>query len=169
MPPNRRDWPAVLAGIPRRALRGRWYRLVARKYRAAVASDEGARRAGGRYNPPGVGALYLGESARACRAEVARHVEPLPELVLGVLDVHLAAVCDLTDPVVRSSLGIDESDLTGDDWSVAQALGVAIRAAGFEALLAPSAAGPFSTLVIFKDRLEAGSSVRVRETTEVDK
>jgi RES domain-containing protein len=142
--------------------------MVARKYCAAIASDEGARRAGGRYNPPGVGALYLGESEQACRAELKRHVEPLPELVLGVLDVRLGAVCDLTDPAVRSSLGITESDFTGDDWVLTQALGVAIRAAGFEAVLAPSAAGAFSTLAIFQDRLDTASFVRVRSTAEVN-
>lgn len=57
----------LMAGNVDDALRGRWYRMVARKYRAAIASDEGTRRAGARYNPPGVGALYPGERFRSVR------------------------------------------------------------------------------------------------------
>lgn len=78
------------AGLPRRSVRGRWYRMVARQYRAEIDSDAGALRVGGRYNPTGeFGALYLAESEDACRAEVAHHIQPDATLSVGTLEVDL--------------------------------------------------------------------------------
>jgi hypothetical protein len=45
----------------------------------------------------------------------------------------------------------NERDLTGDDWSFTQTLGAVIRAAGFEAVPALSAAGVSSTLADVKN------------------
>lgn len=47
---------------------------------------------------------------------------------------------DLTDPRVREALAVTEADLTSDALTRCQALGDAARAAGFEGVLAPSAA-----------------------------
>lgn len=47
---------------------------------------------------------------------------------------------DLTDPQTREALAVTEADLTGDDLTRCQALGDAAQAAGFEGILAPSAA-----------------------------
>ena len=149
------------AGLPRRRVRGRWYRMVARRYRAQTDSDAGALRIGGRYNPAGeFGALYLAKSEDACRAEVTRRIEPEATVSLGTLEVDLEAVCDLTDPAVCQALGVTHPELVGDDWSITQGIGRALRDAGFEGLIAPSAAGPYGTLVVFKDR-HPPSSIRV--------
>lgn len=80
-------------------------------------------------------------------------------MVLGVFEVTLSRVCDLTDPEVRSWLGLQAEDLVQDDWSITQEVATAVRDAGFEAILAPSAAGPYVNLIIFKDRLLPNSRV----------
>jgi RES domain-containing protein len=49
-------------------------------------------------------------------------------------------VLDLTDPRVREALAVTEEDLTRDDLTRCQRLGEAAREAGFEGVLAPSAA-----------------------------
>lgn len=80
-------------------------------------------------------------------------------MVLGVFEVLLNRVCDLTDPKIRDRLGLQADDLVQDDWSLTQEVATAVRDAGFEAILAPSAAGPHVNLIIFKDRLLPNSRV----------
>src|SRR5574337_385995 len=155
------------AGLPRRRVQGRWYRMVARRYRTGMDSDTGSVRTGGRYNPAGeFGALYLAESQEACRAEVARRIEPDVTMSLGTLEVDLEAVCALTNPATLQALLITHAALVGNDWSVTQGIGRALRDAGFEGLTAPSAAGPYGTLVVFKDRIHGSSWLRVASVTD---
>ena len=74
-------------------------------------------------------------------------------------------VLDLCDPALRDELGISEAHLTGDDYSICQA--VADEAAGhFDGVLAPSAALPGRrTLVVFPSGMAkiAVASSRVRQ------
>lgn len=59
-------------------------------------------------------------------------------------------VLDLTDAQVRAHLGIDEDDLIGDDYLRTQEIATAAELAGFDGVLAPSAALPGRrTLVVF--------------------
>lgn len=125
-----------------------------------IASDRCAFLAGGRYNPPEqFDAIYLGESPHACRAEVARRGAPKAPMVLSVFEVMLSRVCDLTDAEIRDRLGLQANDFVQDDWSLTQEVATAVRDAGFEAILAPSAAGPYVNLIIFKDRLLPNSRI----------
>lgn len=156
--------------VPARLTRTRWYRLIALKYREEIASDHGAFLGGGRYNPPEqFGALYLSESPEACRAEVVRRGAPKAPMILGAFEVTLSRVCDLTDPEIRSRLGLQADNLVQDGWSLTQEVAVAVRDAGFEAILAPSAAGPYVNLIIFKDRLLPSSRIdhQAAQDTEV--
>jgi RES domain-containing protein len=68
---------------------------------------------------------------------------------VGAVDVTDLDVLDLCDPEIRGQLGVSEEDLTGDDYSLCQA--VADEAARhFDGVLAPSAAlEGRRTLVIF--------------------
>jgi len=144
--------------------------MVSARYRDALASDQGAYLAGGRYNAPETfGALYLGESPETCRAELARQGRPArARFVLGAFRVTLSKVCDLTDPAVLRALGVARDDLVRDDWTMTQALGALIREAGFEAALVPSVAGPHVNLVIFADRLGGESEVRVEHIQDAE-
>ena len=47
---------------------------------------------------------------------------------------------DLTDPAVRATVGLEEADLIGDDYTKTQAVAAAAAVAGFAGLLALSAA-----------------------------
>ncbi len=59
---------------------------------------------------------------------------------MGRARVTDVVVLDLTDPDVREQLGVTEDELVGDDWSRCQQLGAEAREAGFEGVLAQSAA-----------------------------
>jgi hypothetical protein len=69
---------------------------------------------------------------------------------VGAADVDDLEVLDLTDRTVIERLGLAGADLVDDDYSRTQELADAARAAGFEGLLAPSAALPGRrTLIVF--------------------
>jgi len=156
------DWARVLAQIKPHVEAGLWFRIVPWIYREWIDSDEGAKRRGGRYNPPGeFGALYLSANPEGCLAELAARTHMPPSLTEGAIEVRLDRVCDLTDPATQDAIGVSLADLTDPDWTVTQQLGRAIRDAGFQGIRVPSAAGPHVNLVVFKDRT-ARNAVIVR-------
>jgi len=65
--------------------------------------------------------------------------------------VHVVVdILDLTDNAVRSHLGINEADLVDDDCDLTQAIADAARTAGYQGILAPSAALPGrETIAVF--------------------
>ena len=90
---------------------------------------------------------------------LARRRAPKAPMVLGGFEVTLNRVCDLTNPEIRNRLGLQADNLVKDDWSLTQEVAIAIREAGFEAILAPSATGPYVNLIVFSDRLLPDSRV----------
>jgi RES domain-containing protein len=69
---------------------------------------------------------------------------------IGAAHVEDLLVLDLTDPRLRRLAGITVKQLRSNRYAACQALGRAARAAGFEGILAPSAALPAErTLVVF--------------------
>ncbi len=148
--------PDMLARLPGRALRGRFYRIVHRDRREQLLSTEGSRLHGGRYNPPAAfGALYLSESPAVATAEVRRAAagRRLGAFVLGTVEIDLTRLLDLTDRAVLAHLGVRPDDLVGPDYTPTRRLGTLAREAGFEGLLVPSATGLGTNLVLFPDRL----------------
>ena len=131
-------------------------------------SGEGARVPGGRWNPPdSFPALYLALDVDTVAAEfyrlAARQALPPEGLLpreLYRFEMTLAAVLDLRDAEVREQVGLDERELGGDDLRPCQGIGAAAHHLGREGVLAPSAAGSGAVLVVFRDRLGAGSDVR---------
>jgi RES domain-containing protein len=70
---------------------------------------------------------------------------------VGRVRVEDLRVLDLTDPTVRDRIGVAEVDLVDDDLTVCQAIADEARSAGFDAILAPSAALPDeTTLAVFR-------------------
>jgi RES domain-containing protein len=137
---------------------------VAQQLQDRVISTKGSELHGGRYNPKGAfGALYCGETPAVCSAEIRKVTAGriLNPLVLASVRVELQRVLDLTDHAILQRLGLRPEDLVLPNWAETQELGRLARAAGFEALLAPSAAATGRNLVIFPDHLEPGSSVRL--------
>lgn len=81
---------------------------------------------------------------------------------VGRVRVNDLEVLDLTDPQVRDQLRVTVEELVSDDLSRCQELATEARAAGFEGILAPSAAlEDETTLVVFVsaiDKIEAEHS-----------
>jgi hypothetical protein len=83
---------------------------------------------------------------------------------VGSVKVDGLQALDLTDPAVRAAVGLEDTDLLGDDYTKTQAVAAAAAAAGFGGLLAPSAALPGRrTLVVFA----AGGSAITAEWSSV--
>lgn len=119
-------------------------------------SGEGARQFGGRWNRPGTEALYLAEPIESCVAEFRRMAEGQGQGVASFLPrtLHTIAVTDLdvvdlTDPVRLAAIGLDEDDLSGDDWAPCQLIGDAVDTLGLGGLLAPSATGLGTVLTVY--------------------
>jgi RES domain-containing protein len=132
-------------------------------------SGEGARRHGGRWNPPNSFAvLYtasdrltmLAELERAAERQGLRAMDLLPRDEV-IYAVELQRVLDLSKPSAAAAVGLSTAALTSPDWSACQAVGDAAHYVGFEGILAPSATGGGSALAIFLDRLLLGSALDV--------
>ncbi|HEX9900535.1 MAG TPA: RES family NAD+ phosphorylase [Candidatus Methylomirabilis sp.] len=152
-----------LSALPGRSVRGMFYRSLLAAFAPEPLSVEGSLQHGGRYNPLGAfGAMYCGENPAVCAAEIRRRAQhhPAPRYRLARIHIDLHRVLDLTAPATLAALGLRAEDLVTDNWEPTQRLGAAARAAGFEGLLVPSAAGPGRNLVIFPDRVDARSRIR---------
>lgn len=72
------------------------------------------------------------------------------------MDVDNLGVLDLTDPAVTSALGVTEAALVSDDYDVTLSIAVAAVEAGFNGILAPSAAlTGRRTIVVFPNGMPA--------------
>lgn len=127
-------------------------------------SGEGARLRGGRYNPPrSFPTLYLCRTRACAVAELRRQGERQPIGLEGLLprtlfrySIELDGVLDLTDDSVRDRLRVTGDDLVARDWKATQELGVAAHHLGCRALIAPSATGVDSVLVVFVENIGLG-------------
>jgi filamentous hemagglutinin len=138
-----------------------------------VATGEGARKAGARWNPKGsFRALYFSLTPETALAEVLAHrrsqnvpdAETTP-VTLVACHAEVQRVLDLTGRRIRRLLGLTVSQVTGEPWralqhggqeALTQAIGRLACEAGFEGLLVPSAARAKGVnLILFADRLTA--------------
>ncbi len=85
---------------------------------------------------------------------------------LATIRIRLSRVLDLTSEQVRAALGVSETDLTADDPVIPRAIGETAHHLGYEAILAPSAAGRGRVLAIFLDNRAADSSLEVAEVRD---
>lgn len=122
-------------------------------------SGEGARRAGGRYNPRELfPTVYLGQPVSACMRELERAAEnqhltveemlTVPQ-VLHTIDLAGIEVLDLTSLPIQARLGLTMADLTGAH-APCQEIGHAAWFLNFQGVLAPSAVGEGVTLALFE-------------------
>lgn len=131
-------------------------------------SGEGARIAGGRWNPPNsFPVLYMGLDLETIVAEfyraAQRHGRPPEDFLPRKLcryDVRLSAALDLREQPVLSAVELTDADLRGNDLRACQAIGEAAHYLGLEGILAPSAVGPGVILATFYSKLRGGSFVR---------
>ena len=166
------------------ALIGPWSGVAFRSTSPAYAnsrdllSGEGVRRYGGRWNPPGLAAVYASATPEIALAEALAQFrrygipdrDAMPR-VLVAIEARLDRVLDLTDGQVRRALRVSRRRMAGEDWrglqargqeAVTQAIGRLASEAGVEGLLAPSAAVPDGkNLVVFPAALRPGSRLAV--------
>ena len=124
-------------------------------------TDDGARRAGGRFNPPNsFPVLYLCSTRPCVVAELTRQAERqglrvddfLPREVIEVAGT-LGKVLDLTDLATLDALGITPADLVREDRGFTREIGEAAHEHGFQAIRSPSATGVDQVLAIFPENL----------------
>jgi RES domain-containing protein len=129
-------------------------------------SGEGARRFGGRWNPPLLfSAIYLADSAHACMVEVERAAQAASTTPEKMLEAHYRlhaidatdlAVLDLTTPEAREAVGLEDDDIYGDDWSACQAVGHAAWFLHVQGLLVPAAGGVGLVITAYEQRTRPG-------------
>jgi RES domain-containing protein len=148
-----------------------------------LLTGEGSRKHGGRWNPPSSFAtVYAAFSDTTALAESKAHfryygldpADALPRTIVAV-DVRLAKVLDLTDGVVRKSLGVSATRMRGDDWrklnrrgaeSLTQAIGRAGYESGFEGLIVPACDGG-RNVVLFPGNLRGTSKATIRNVRKL--
>jgi RES domain-containing protein len=139
-----------------KAWSGTFFRFQAIDFPEAkdVLSGAGAHRWGGRWNQPGIAAVYGSTTDRTALEEGKANdryygVETKSPRLLVAVEAQLTRVLDFTDPGIRRTLGVTLEELAAEDWrkllwlgreSVAQALGRAAAVCGASGLLARSAA-----------------------------
>lgn len=98
--------------LPVLRLQGLVYRGHNPRWSHAPESGEGARRHGGRFNPPGRAALYtsLRPETAWLEAQQGFAFKPQP-LTLCAYEVDCADILDLADPAVPALLGTDGASL----------------------------------------------------------
>ena len=121
-----------------------------------VLSGHGAGQHGGRWNPPGIPALYGSTTDTTALAECKANdryygvVTTTPRLLVAVA-ARLPRMIDLTERTIRRSLGVTLDELAAEDWrklvcagqeSLPQTIGRAVAAIGGSGLLVRSAAIP---------------------------
>lgn len=114
----------------------------------------------GRWNRvgPGRSAQYWTYSPETAWAEALRAQGLTDEADIAEMrskfwvgQICMSDIADLTDTAWRAWIGLRDEDLVGDDWSACQDAADALRDAGANGIVTPSAALPDKlTLVIFK-------------------
>lgn len=136
-------------------------------------SGEGARRYGGRWNPPdSFPTVYLAQPLATCAAELERLAVAAATKVTSLLprDLHTIAVrdlpvLDLRDDAALRSVGLSIEDIRDDDWSACQNVGHAAYFLDMAGVIAPSATGAGVVIATFELRIKPGQVEHVTTTT----
>ncbi len=123
-----REYGALTATAPTRALQGTGYRSIDVNYQAEPLSVTGSLQRGGRFNAKGeFGAIYLAGDPVTALAEIegllmtSGGLIGLPQNPRTMFSIHydLARVLDLTDAVIVGHLGVTSEALKGP-WRVTE-------------------------------------------------
>ena len=156
--------------------RGVVYRATHPDYEDLDRTIEFSKQFSGRFNPPGIGAVYVALERATAIAELKRRAERLGRTLksftpraLLTLDVALRQVLDLTDAAVRAEWDVTLDDLrTEHDYVRCHEVAQVARRDGYEAIRFPSATGEGVNLAIFYDQRHTGSYLVVQASEELD-
>lgn len=180
------DYSATLARVANCAedvlsFRATAFRATPPKYANVddLLSGVGSGKGGGRWNPPGLRAAYLGLTLATSQAELRRAAERfglevqelLPQTFCAV-EVRLEALLDLSDRRIQRRLKYSYDDMVVEDWWAVQDAGDVARTqflghqaleCGYEGLIAPSAADrpDGRNLIVFLENLSVASHLRI--------
>lgn len=151
--------PRALGKLPGTTLSAVAYRNQAKGF--DPRSGDGARRLGGRFNPPqSFPVLYLCTTRPCVAAELTRQagrqgldVDALLPRELFEISADLDMVLDLTNATTLDALGIAPPDLIREDHRFTQEIGYAAHKHALQAIRSPSATGVGNVLAIFSEKL----------------
>jgi RES domain-containing protein len=155
--------PALVAKARRAAFAGTAYRNQAPGF--DPTSGEGARRHGGRFNPPrSFPVLYLCATRPCVVAELAAQatrqglevVDLLPR-ELWAIEIDLDSVLDLGDPDVRRGLRLEIADLIRPDHGLTREIGEIAHEQRLQAIRSPSATDVDEIIALFPENLGAAT------------
>ncbi len=150
---------ALLAAIKATGFTGPAYRNQAPGF--DPVSGEGARRLGGRFNPPhSFPVVYLCATTPCVVAELTaqatrqglRVADLLPR-ELWTISLSLDTVLDLGDPKVRHELRLEIGDLIRPDQGFTREIGEVAHELRFQAIRSPSATDVDEVLAVFPENL----------------
>lgn len=159
--------PRALGQLPGSRLTVVGYRNQAKGF--DPRSGDGARRLGGRFNPPhSFPVLYLCLTRPCVVAELTKQaerqgldIEALLPRELYEVSTTLDKVLDLTDAATLSALAVTPPELVREDHRFTRAIGEAAHEHGFQAIRSPSATGTDHILAVFPEQL-AGAVLDIR-------
>jgi RES domain-containing protein len=152
--------PQVIVSLPRISYRGHAFRHMSPHF--DPRSGEGAKKQGGRFNPPGSFAtLYLAPTIATAAAELSRlgklhfvGTEGLLPRDVYRYSLDLQDVIDLTDSENEKLLGVNRAELTDDNRDLTQLLGSSAFSLGTQAILGYSAADKNGLVIaVFSENL----------------
>lgn len=126
---------------------GTVYRAHNPEWAWSPISGEGARRHGGRFNRPGVPALYTSLSPLTALLEASPLGRPMQPITLCAYKVDARPVFDSRNPTMRVAHRVDAADLACPGWNremlegkvpASQSLAERLRAYGFVGMLVRS-------------------------------
>lgn len=94
---------------------GLLYRALNPSFARTPLSGEGASKYGGRYNPPGMPALYTSQSIVTAIRE-ANQIGTLQPTTLVAYEADLNPIFDAASTSALASYGLTQSDIATDDW-----------------------------------------------------
>ena len=165
---------------------GTVYRNATVRYSTAaeLLTGEGSRQFGGRWNPPGIRAVYASFAPQTAMAEALSNfsyygfdiADSMPRVFVAIR-VSLVAVLDLTEGATRQRLGVSSQRMSADDWrkmqhdglqSLTQMVGRAAHTAGLRGFLVSSSTGATGrNIVWFPDNLGPHDQIAICRADEL--
>ncbi|MGH9305493.1 MAG: RES family NAD+ phosphorylase [Acidimicrobiales bacterium] len=158
---------AIVSALPCIDWQGRAWRHMFNDYPPQRINTGGAR-----WNPPGVGAIYLTLDPATALAEGQHAIDVQPRRtharrVLYQVELSVSQLVDLTAPGALKRVSLTASDIGNDDHTACRRVGAAVAELGRGGLLVPSARTPGTNLVVLIDPGGAEDSMVIVERAVV--